>query len=294
MTRRDVDFESQGTRCAAWLYLPDGIAKPPVVVMAHGIGAERSFRLSAYAERFVAKGLAAFVFDYRSFGDSDGSPRNLISPRRHLQDWGSAITHVRSRTEIDARRIALWGTSFSGGHVLVTASRVPGLAAVVAQVPFVDGISTTLLFDLGYQISGTVHGLRDLFSLLVMQRRHNVPIIGQPGKFALMNTPDAEAGMRALMPPHSTWQNAAPALITLSIPFYRPMASARRITCPTLIVAAQKDALIAHAAVKKTAGRIPNATFISLPAGHFEVYVGELFEKVVELEGNFLHANLNH
>ncbi|MEN6473514.1 MAG: alpha/beta fold hydrolase [Syntrophaceae bacterium] len=293
MKRLEIDFKSRGERCAAWLYLPDGIAKPPVVVMAHGLGAERSFRLPAYAERFASKGLAALVFDYRSFGDSAGTPRNLISPRRHLQDWRSALTHVRSLTEIDPRRVALWGTSFSGGHVLVTAASDHGIAALVAQIPFVDGVSTTMLFDLKYQVSGTLHGLYDLFSLLVLKRRHTVPIIGKPEAFALMNTPDAEGGMRALIPSDSAWQNEAPALITLSIPFYRPLACARRITAPTMIVAAEKDALIAYAAVKKTAGRIVGATFISLPVGHFEVYVGELFEKAVELEGNFLHANLN-
>ena len=238
MKRLDIDFMSRGERLAAWLYLPDGIARPPVVVMAHGLGAERSFRLPAYAERFAAKGLAAFVFDYRSFGDSDGSPRNLISPRRHLQDWRSAITQVRTRPEIDSRRMALWGTSFSGGHVLVAAASEPGIAAVVAQVPFVDGVSTTLLFDLGYQITGTLHGLSDLFSMLVLRRRHTVPIIGKPGGFALMNTPDAEGGMRALIPPESAWRNEAPALITLCIPFYRPIASARRITAATMILSA--------------------------------------------------------
>jgi len=293
MKRLEIDFASRGERCAAWLYLPDGIARPPVVVMAHGLGAERSFRLPAYAERFADKGLAACVFDYRSFGDSEGAPRNLISPRRHLQDWRAALAHVRSRTEIDPRRVALWGTSFSGGHVLVTAASEPGIAAVVAQVPFVDGVSTIMLFDLGYQIAGTLHGIYDLFCLLVLKRRHTVPIIGKPGAFALMNTPDAEAGMRALIPPDSAWNNEAPALITLGIPFYRPMARARRITAPTMIVAAEKDTLISPAVVRKTADRIANATFISLPAGHFEVYVGELFEKVVQLEGNFLHANLN-
>ena len=150
-----------------------------------------------------------------------------------------------------------------------------------------------MLFDLKYQVTGTLHGLNDLFSSLILKRRHTVPIIGKPGCFALMNTPDAEGGMRALIPPDSAWKNEAPALITLSIPFYRPIAAARRISAPSMIVAAEKDALIAHASVKKTAARIVGATFISLPVGHFEVYVGELFEKVVELEGNFLHANLN-
>jgi alpha-beta hydrolase superfamily lysophospholipase len=54
--------------------------------MAHGFAAEKTFGLAAYAERFAAEGIAVYVFDYRCFGDSDGQPRNLVSPSRHLQD----------------------------------------------------------------------------------------------------------------------------------------------------------------------------------------------------------------
>jgi fermentation-respiration switch protein FrsA (DUF1100 family) len=72
MERRDVTFDSDTDRCAAWLYLPDGPdADPlPCVVMAHGFGATRIGGLDRFAERFAAAGLAALVFDYRSFGDS--------------------------------------------------------------------------------------------------------------------------------------------------------------------------------------------------------------------------------
>ena len=90
-TRTDVDFVSSGARCAAWLYRPCGVVRPPVVIMAHGFGAERTFGLPAFAERFAAAGLATLLFDYRGFGGSDGQPRNLISPRRHVQDWKAAI-----------------------------------------------------------------------------------------------------------------------------------------------------------------------------------------------------------
>ena len=126
-TRTDVDFVSSGTRCAAWLYRPRGVARPPVVIMAHGFGAERTFGLPAFAERFAAAGLATLLFDYRGFGQSDGQPRNLVSPRRHVQDWKAAIAAARRLPEVDTDRIALWGTSYSGGHVIVAASEDPAI-----------------------------------------------------------------------------------------------------------------------------------------------------------------------
>ena len=80
----DRDFESRGTRCAGTLYLPDSAERPPVIVLAHGFGAERAWGLPAFAARFVEAGFASFLFDYRGFGDSDGEPRYHVDARRHL------------------------------------------------------------------------------------------------------------------------------------------------------------------------------------------------------------------
>jgi dienelactone hydrolase len=103
--------------------------------MAHGFSGFREQRFDAYAERFVQAGMAVLVFDYRHFGDSDGTPRQLLSIRRQLQDWAAAIAFGRSLPGIDPQRIALFGTSLSGGHVLTMAARDRAIAAVVAQGP---------------------------------------------------------------------------------------------------------------------------------------------------------------
>ena len=160
--RSSIDFVSRGSRCAAWLYLPRAVARPPVVIMAHGFGAERTFGLEPFAERFAQAGLATFLFDYRCFGDSEGEPRNWISPRRHLQDWEAALAHVKSLATIDPSRIALWGTSFSGGHVIVLAARHPEISAVVAQVPFADGLALLTSIPLKLMPRLGMAALRDL------------------------------------------------------------------------------------------------------------------------------------
>src|SRR5688572_30315455 len=147
MPRQDITFVSGGKRCAAWLYLPDGATEPaPCVVMAHGFGGTRSDAVPAFAERFVEAGLAALVFDYRHFGDSEGEPRQLLDIARQHEDYRAAIAYVRSREEVDAARVALFGSSFSGGHVVHLAARDPSIAAVVSQVPFMDGLLQTRRF----------------------------------------------------------------------------------------------------------------------------------------------------
>lgn len=294
MKRLDSNFTSRGIECAGWLYLPRGARKPPVVVMAHGIAAQRDFRLPAYAERFVRLGLAVYLFDYRNFGASGGEPRNLVSHRRHLRDWRAAIAHLRSLAEIDGTRIALWGSSYSGGHVLVMAARIPGVAAVVAQVPFVDSIATMRLFSVGFIVKGLMHGLVDVIGSGLMRRPHCIPVVGGPDEFALMNTPDSKSGYLALVPEGSGWRNECPARVMLSLPFYRPVRYARGIKCPTLIACARYDSLVPERAVRELASRIPNVRLLMLRAGHFDVYYGRLFEELVAAEGEFLRAALKH
>src|SRR6202035_292077 len=133
MNRLDVTFKSGGTDCAAWLYRPDGEGPFPLVVMAHGFSATRELRLDAYAERFCAAGLGALVFDYRHFGASAGEPRQLLSIPRQLADYHAAIDHARAVEWVDPDRVAVFGTSFSGGHVIAVAAADHRLAAVVSQ-----------------------------------------------------------------------------------------------------------------------------------------------------------------
>ena len=139
--RTDSPFRSDGLECAAWLYTPEGEGPHPCVVMAHGFSAVREQRLDAYAERFAAAGMAVLVFDYRHFGASQGEPRQLLSIARQLADWRAAVAHARNLPDVDARRVAVWGSSFSGGHVVAVAAGDPAIAAVVSQAPFTDGPS---------------------------------------------------------------------------------------------------------------------------------------------------------
>src|SRR6201996_470243 len=167
MQREDVWFNSGRDRISAWLYRPAGDGsevKAPLLVMAHGLGAVRTMRLDAYAERFCAAGYACLVFDYRNFGDSAGAPRQLLDVRMQLQDWMVAVAYARTLPGVDANRIGLWGTSFSGDHVIATAARLPGIAAVVAQCPFTDSVASLGAVDLLISARLTALAARDLIT----------------------------------------------------------------------------------------------------------------------------------
>lgn len=288
----DTGFMSGGVSCAGSLYLPEGVTTPPVVIMAHGFAAERSFRLEAFAERFVERGLASFLFDYRGFGDSAGEPRQLVQPSRHLADWQAALAHVRGLGEIDARRIALWGSSFSGGHIVVTAARDGNVAAIVAQVPYFSSPGTLSRMPLKNLLGLSWAGLRDLGRSLLGRSPYCIPAVGRPGELAVMTTPESYDGYMGLVPPGSRWRNSVPARIGLLMPFYNPVLSAARVRCPTLIVAGIHDSLIPVSAVRRTANRIPQCELVELDCSHFQPYYDQCFDEVARLETAFLCSHL--
>ncbi|MCL4235196.1 MAG: alpha/beta hydrolase [Deltaproteobacteria bacterium] len=293
MDRREIRFEVGGVRCAAWLFLPDGVERPACVVIGHGFAGFRQVRLDVFAERFVRDGFAAFVFDYRHFGDSEGEPRQLLDIDRQLEDWRAAVEWVRQCPEVDASRIALWGTSFSGGHVLTVAAESDVVAAVIAQVPFVDGFASARLsgFRQGFRLG--VAALRDELSALLGGEPRYVPAVGPPGSLAAMTTPDAEAGYLRLMPPGGPWRADVAARVFLSLPLYRPIRHASKIRCPVLFCLAQNDSVTPMSSAVAAAKSVPRAEVREYPVGHFEIYFDEWFERATGDQIEFLRRILD-
>ena len=273
--RSDVTF---GPGLAGWHYEGDG----PCVVMAHGFGGTRGARLDAFAERFQAAGLQALVFDYAGFGDSPGEPRQVVDIKAQLDQWRAAIAFARTLAD----RLVLWGTSFSGGHVMVLAAEDPSIAAAISQGAFADGLATLGGFDMAANLKLTYHGLRDQLGALAGRAPHYIPLVAAPGQTAFMSTPDAEPGYRALV--DAAWRNEAAARVALRIATYRPARKAPQIRCPWLVVIADRDKICPPAALAKAAARAPRAEVRRHDCEHFDIYVGDRFERNVADQVNFL------
>ncbi len=285
------DFTSGGVRCAADLYLPDSKGPPPVIIMGNGFAAERSFILPAYAEYFAGQGMAVFLFDYRSFGDSEGEPRQLVNPRHHLDDWQAAINHVRSLQSVDSERIALWGSSYSGGHVVVKAATSPGITAIVSQVPFADALGAIREIGVGKILGFSFQGFRDVLRELTGRSPYYIKIVGKPGDSAFFTQPGSYDGYMSVIPKESSWENKIPARLFL-LPPYRPIKYAPKVSCPALMVIAEKDTLASAAMQEKMAALLPKGEIIRYPIGHFDIYKGKDFEKAVQSQTSFLKKYL--
>lgn len=292
MTRTDLAFRSGDGTCAAWLYEPTtpttSAVGRSVIVMAHGLGGVKEMRLDAFAERFTAAGYACLVFDYRHFGASSGEPRQLLDIDRQLEDWRAAVAHARTLGGIDPDRVVVWGTSFGGGHAIVTAADDHRIAAAIAQCPFTDGLASTRAIPPGTSAKVTARALRDVAGARLGRRPVMVPTYGPPGSTALMTSPDSAEGVRALIPDGFDVRSDVAARFALDIVRHFPGRRAKDVTCPILFAICESDSVAPPGPTRKYAARAPRGEVTLHQAGHFDIYVGEDFERNVADQLGFL------
>ena len=295
-SRRDVEFQVGGTTVRAWLFLPASTTSTvPCIIMAHGLGGTRNMGLDAYALRYQQAGMAALAFDYRYNGDSGGDPRQLTSIPHQLEDYAAAIEYARSLKEIDPRRIALWGTSLSGGHVLVTAARDSGVACVAAQCPLLDGTETAEQhvkhMGIRYVLRMTVHGQRDMVRSWLRLSPHRIPIVGRPRTVALMANMDAWRTFSEMAP--DDFVNEACARVAIRMDKYRPVKQLGKVICPVLLQVGDKDMAVPARVVNKAERLLgQHGQVIRYPIDHFDIYQGDNFETAVDDQVRFFRNHL--
>ncbi|MCM3515597.1 alpha/beta hydrolase [Nocardioides sp. P86] len=294
--RHDLTIPSHGTSLAAW-HVPattDAWAGPagrPVVVMAHGFGCTRDSGLLPFAERFAAAGADVVLFDYRGFGASAGEPRTLVDHRRHREDYAAVVAHVRGLPGLDPERVVLWGSSYSGGHVVAVAADDPRIAAVVSQGAAMDGLAAVreILRYAGPRqlLRLTGHALRDAAGHALGRPDHRIAVVGEPGSLAAITSHDGVDGYAAIAGPG--FRNDTPARAILPIATNRPVARARRLRMPLFLLVAADDTIAPPAAVERVAERARGRVVVErLDVGHFDIYLGEPFERSVAAQVEFL------
>ncbi len=292
--RDKVRFRSGDTECVAWHYPGRNGA---CVIMAGGGAVTKEPGTDLFATRFHEGGFGVLAFDYRRLGESGGQPRQVISIKDQLADWQAAIEFAPTLPGVDPARLAIWGFSLSGGHVLRVAARNPRLGAAIAQTPNADGLAATrnasrfqkplaMLRLTGRSLRDTVGGLIGRPPLLV-------PLAAAPGTVALLTTPDSLDGDRALNPgnKYPEWLQAAAARSVPHIALYRPGRDAAQVRCPLLVLVCDEDQTALAAPAVRAARRAPGAELVRMPGGHYEPFLGG-HDEAVEAELSFLRQHL--
>jgi len=237
------------------------------------------------------------AFDHRGLGESGGRPRQVTSVRSELTDWRAALDAARGLPEVDPGRVALWGFSSAGGHVVRVAARNPDVAAVIAQSPNLDGVSTARNAA-RHQSSAAMAklfltALVDAAGGLLGRAPRLVPLAGEPGTLALLTTPDAIQGAEVLNPDHRypDWVTAMAARTALAVPAYRPVRHAGQVSAPLLLVVADADQSAPASAAFEAARRAPAGQLHLVGGDHYAPFA-ESHEIVVEAELAFLRRHL--
>lgn len=125
-----VTFQSQGEKLVGVLYLPTGYKtgdKLPAIVVAGAWTTVKEQMPELYAKKLAEQGFAALAFDFRYYGESGGTPRQLESPSAKVQDIKNAITYLQTLSVVDGNRIGGLGICFGAGYMARVAAEDPRL-----------------------------------------------------------------------------------------------------------------------------------------------------------------------
>jgi len=280
--RADIEFKTEdGTILRGWHYLPDAVSgQVPTIVMAHGFSAVKEMYLDKFAQAFADAGLGAVVFDNRNLGASEGEPRQEIDPWQQIRDYRDAITYAQTLAQTDPGRIGIWGSSYSGGHVMVVAAIDRRVKCVVSQVPLASGFQNFQRLVRADFIPGTR-------ALLEADRRNRynglppgmMPVVAEdPLAPSALPTADSWQWFTQTAQERApNWRNETTLRSIELFSEYEPGSYAPKISpTPFLLVVAENDVLVPpDLALQAYASALEPKQLVLLKGGHFDAYVND-------------------
>jgi uncharacterized protein len=296
--RRDIAFNAEGVTLRGWFYLPEKVTKPvPIVVMAHGFSAVKEMCLDKFAEVFAAAGLAVLVFDNRGLGASDGGePRQELDPWVQVRDYRHAITFAGTLPEVDRTRIGIWGSSYSGGHVLVVGAIDRRVRCVVSQVPLISGYRNILRLVRADLLAGLrAQWDADREARFAGNPPAMIPVVAEdPMVPCALPARDSwewfNECSKTLAP---SWRNEVTVRSLEMLMEYEPGSYIERIS-PTpllMLIGAQDHVAMTDHALKAYRQALEPKKLVMLSGGHFDAYVKE-FDLASAAARDWFVANL--
>ena len=299
MTYTELQFTSAGTLCSAWHFVGvdsalTGAAGRPVVVIGHGFGGTKDSGLEPFAERFSAAGLDVLAFDYRGFGASEGEPRQQISINRQVADYEAAVAFAQGLPGVDPKRVVLWGSSLSGGHVIRVAAGRDDIVAVIAMTPLTNSLATGRQVIAQYNVltamRSTFNGVLSKVAVARGKAPIMMPVVARPGETGALALAGAFESYLSMAGP--TWRNEIDSTVGLELSMIKTKAYAKALRSKFLVQIADFDRFVPADSVAKTAvyGR---GQVHRYPCDHFDVWPGhDWFDKAAADQVAFLTRTL--
>lgn len=143
VTKKKVSFENQyNMKVAGNLFIPKGLnkkTKHPAIIVGHPMGAVKEQSANLYAQKMAEKGFVTLSLDLSFWGESEGQPRNAVSPDIYAEDFSAAVDFLGTRKFVDKDRIGVLGICGSGSFAISAAKLDPRMKA----------IATVSMYDMG-------------------------------------------------------------------------------------------------------------------------------------------------
>ena len=153
VTVQKVNFKNQyQMNVSGNLFIPknlDAKTMSPAIVVGHPMGAVKEQSANLYATKMAERGFVTLSLDLSFWGESEGLPRNAVSPDIYAEDFSAAVDFLGTRPFIDKERIGALGICGSGSFVISAAKIDPRMKA----------IATVSMYDMGAaNRNGLKHG----------------------------------------------------------------------------------------------------------------------------------------
>jgi hypothetical protein len=262
--RVDVEFTSHGATLRGWFYEPERGGLPaPGIVMAHGFSAVKEMFLDQYAAAFAEAGFACLVYDHFGFGASDGEPRQSPAPSLQQEGYRDAIGWLGAHVSVDSQRLAIWGSSYSAGHVIMLCSEDLPIRCAVGQVPDIGptgpNLSEATLAAVGSAIS---EGRLDDTIPAASATPEGVGTMFDDGAYDWFTRVASERA--------PSWRNEV-RVGAFTEPF-SPKDSLADAKVPLLLIVAPDDRLLPPGTGIATAKTMRNVGVVEIAGGHFDAY----------------------
>jgi pimeloyl-ACP methyl ester carboxylesterase len=234
------------------LILPLAKGKFPVVVITHGGTPNERGAYKSWALHFVKKDIAALIYDKRGAGKSTGT--RSASMEDLANDAAAGVSFLKTRAEIDAKKIGVIGHSQGGWIAPLAATKSKDVSFVIASAA--SGVSpdkqsiyhrASVMRESGFS-EDAVKIASDLRERLY-----------KTGRMLLENDPNAEAERKkisaelekyanapwleaAALPPNL--DNDKPTRGGLQLLFFEPAPMWEKVKVPVLLVWGDKDTVV--------------------------------------------------
>ncbi len=143
VTVQKVNFKNQyQMNVAGNLFIPkklNGKTRNPAIVVGHPMGAVKEQSANLYATKMAERGFVTLSLDLSFWGESEGQPRNAVSPDIYAEDFSAAVDFLSAQPFVDKERIGAIGICGSGSFVISAAKIDPRMKA----------IATVSMYDMG-------------------------------------------------------------------------------------------------------------------------------------------------